>query len=225
MEEKKSSWRDLWDPEKTEISINYALAWSRHIKDRISLIDMDMVKPMFRLRSIKNKFINDNVDLLLPPGPYSYADFPIISPKVDSCIRHPEIRAVVDLGGDEVGARMLGRYHDLFKTDEVVYIYVFNAFRPGGDNDEDIREMVNSIETQARFKFTGLVHNSHLMGETTVETLKSNIERAHQVAKMLNLPILFHCIRKDLSEEALKAIQEPILQMELFLTPVGINFQ
>lgn len=207
---------------KTEVSINYALCWSKHSNSRIYLVDMDMIKPMFRLRSVKNRLKDESIELLLPPEPYSYADFPIISQGADSHIRHPEMSVVVDVGGDEVGARLMGRYSGALQKMDSDFLYVYNANRPDAADMEQLFKSISQIQKSGRFQFTGIIHNSHLMNETTVETLESNMERASEVASMLNLPVLFHCIREDLLPEALKKIKEPLFPLKLYLEPVWI---
>lgn len=207
---------------KTEVSINYALAWSKQSEDRIFMVDMDMIKPMFRLRSVKNKLKNESIELLLPPEPYGYADFPVISQGADSHIRHPDMSIVVDVGGDEEGARMIGRYSGAFKSSVSDFLYVYNANRPDATDMAQLFKSINKIQKSGRFSFTGVIHNSHLMNETTVETLESNMENAYKVSSMLNLPIIFHSIREDLFPEALKKIKEPLFPLKLFMEPVWI---
>ena len=207
---------------KTEVSINYALSWSKHTNDRIYMVDMDMIKPMFRLRSVKNRLKDESIELLLPPEPYGYADFPIISQGADSHIRHPDMSVVVDVGGDEAGARLMGRYSQTLQSMNADFFYVYNANRPDASDMDQLSTSVNLIQKSGRFRFTGIIHNSHLMKETTVETLESNMEKAFEVASMLKLPILFHCIREDLLPEALKKIKEPLFPLKLYLEPVWI---
>lgn len=207
---------------KTEVSINYALSWSKHSDNRIYLVDMDMIKPMFRLRSVKTRLKDESIELLLPPEPYDYADIPIISQGADSHIRHPEMSVVVDVGGDEAGARLLGRYSEALKAVDSDFLFVYNANRPDATDMEQLSKSVRLIQKSGRFQFTGIIHNSHLMRETTVETLESNMGNAYKAASVLNLPVLFHCIREDLLPEALKKIKEPLFPLKLYLEPVWI---
>ncbi len=207
---------------KTEVSINYALSWSNYSNDRIYLVDMDMIKPMFRLRSVKNRLKDEPIELLLPPEPYGYADFPIISQGADSHIRHPEMSVVIDVGGDEAGARLVGRYKEALQTADSEFLFVYNANRPDATDMEQLLKSINLIQKSGRFQFTGIIHNSHLMKETTVDTLEVNMGNAFELASMLNLPILFHCIREDLLPEALKKIKEPLFPLKLYLEPVWI---
>jgi len=204
---------------KTEISINYALLWSSNLDEKITLIDLDMVKPYFRLRSVKERLENGKLNILVPPGPYGYADFPIITPQVDSQIRNPDSRAVVDVGGGDTGARLIGRYNEILNPEIADFLYVFNGKRILFDGLDQIYEMIRLMEGAGRFKFTGLVHNSNLMTMSSLKTLESNIDMARQIAGYFNIPIRFHCIRQDLFPAASKKIKGPLLPLKLYLTP------
>ncbi|MCE1248371.1 MAG: hypothetical protein LWY06_17155 [Firmicutes bacterium] len=204
---------------KTEISINYAIGWGSFLKDKISLIDFDMVKPLFRLRSIRNSVTNTSVEVMTPPEPYGYADFPIISPQMDSRIRDKSAITVVDMGGEANGARMAGRFHGIVSPDEVDFFYVYNGNRPGADNDADTLSTIDSIRNSAGFPLTGIVHNSHLMGESSEDTLLSHMDRARVISEMSGIPISFHCIREDLYSSVSKKTPEQILPLKIYNTP------
>lgn len=204
---------------KTEISINYAKGWGSFLKDKISLIDFDMVKPLFRLRSIRQAVNNTNVEVMAPPEPYGYADFPIITPQMDSKIRDKNSYAVVDMGGEANGARLAGRFHGIISPEEVDFFYVFNGNRPGANDDSDTISTIEAIRNSSGFPLTGIVHNSHLMGESTPETLLSHMDRAKTISVMTGIPISFHCVREDLFESVSKKTQEQILPIKIFNTP------
>lgn len=207
---------------KTEISINYSLQWSKNLGEKIDLIDLDMVKPYFRLRTIIKTLENTSVNVLAPPAPYGYADFPIIIPQVESSIRNLDIRTVVDVGGEDIGARLVGRYSGQIAKEDVDFLYVFNANRPQANDLLKLREMLSLIESAAGFPFTGIVNNTHLMKESTVEILESSIRKVEKFSELLQIPIRFHCIREDLYPLARKRIKADILPLKIYITPVWL---
>jgi hypothetical protein len=201
---------------KTEIAINYAYFWNLQKEQKPGLIDLDMVKPYFRLRSYSESIKQDKVDLVAPFGKYLYADTPIIPPSLESYITDITRPAIIDVGGDEVGARLLGRYHSRLKQENVEFWYVYNGMRPLSRGFDDVAEIMDSIEKASRMKLTGLIHNSHLMYESTVDILKDNIPRAEFFAKSKHLPIVFHCIKEDLFKDAANTLGDiPILPLKL----------
>ncbi len=206
---------------KTEISINYSLYWSKFLNKQITLIDLDMVKPYFRLRQIALDIDTDHsVEIVYPEGKYGYVDFPMISPRLESAIVDPNHHAVIDVGGDDTGARLVGRYRSRLSTENVEFWYVHNGLRPFSRGFTDIMEMVQNIERVSHFKITGIVHNSHMMSESKISHLISHIEEVEKLSKMMEVPIIFHCIREELYKEASKKLKDvPLLPLKLYLTP------
>jgi hypothetical protein len=206
---------------KTEIAINYAAQWGRAGGGRVGLLDLDMVKPSFRLRSAADDLKDLGVELILPDSKYGHADFPIISAVMESRILDPASLLVVDAGGDAAGALMIGRYRGRLDPRLVDLFFVFNARRPFSRGEEDIYGLMDSIERACGFEFTGLVHNSHLMGETRVEVLAESMARAEEIAKKRGIPVQFQCIMEDLFPDASKMFRDvPLLPLKLFIKPV-----
>jgi len=206
---------------KTEIAINCSIEWSLYLQSLVGLMDLDMVKPSFRLRSIAETFKKSNVELVLPDKKYRYADFPIISASMAAYVLDGDRPLVIDVGGDSVGARLAGRYRGRLNPDIVHFWYVYNGRRPFSRGEDEIGEMMYSIEKASGFKLTGLIHNTHLMGESTVDILAQNFEKAEQLAKKNSIPLRFHCIREDLFHKASNKFKNiPLLPLKLFIKPV-----
>jgi len=218
-DKKKVFFTGLLGTGKTEIAINYALYLNSRVPEKISLIDLDMAKPSFRLRSIRKSINNNGIEVLVPRGPYEYTDFPVISPQMESHIISPEKRVVVDVGGETTGARIVGRYGGSVDPEDVEVFYVFNGKR---NLNNDLSEIIDDLEKIGKvipFPFTGIIHNSHLMNESTVDILESYIEQAKNISKYTGISLRFHCIREDLYGEASKRIEGHLLPLKLFLTP------
>lgn len=203
---------------KTEIAINYSCRWSNFIKKTVGLVDLDMVKPYFKIRNFGKKPSFENVEIVASPQNLINADIPIISPQLEACIISPDKPAVIDVGGDDVGARLIGRYRDRLNPDNIEIWFVYNALRPFSRGEDDILDLMKAIETAGRFKITGIIHNSHLMNESSVEILKRNIESVNKLSKNTGIPILFHCIREDLTGGATKSLSGiSIFPLKLYL--------
>lgn len=209
---------------KTEIAINYSRLWSVRSDMTVGLLDLDMVKPSFRLRNTSVDFKNSKVKIILPEEKHGYADFPIISAEMESYITDPKRPAVVDVGGDPAGARLLGRYRGRMDPSSVQIWSVYNGRRPFSRGDSDIRETMDGIEKACGMKITGLIHNTNLMYETTMEVFSSCIEEAVRIAGERSIPVQFHCIREDLFCEATKKFSGiPILPLKLYVKPAWVR--
>lgn len=68
-------------------------------------------------------------------------------------------------------------------------LLVINCFRPLTSNVQDTLEVMHEIEYAAGMKFTAIVNNSNLAGETTAETVLSSVEYAKAVSDAAGIPI------------------------------------
>ena len=70
----------------------------------IPLVDLDVVKPYFRCRLLKDTLADRGVQLIAPEGDRFWADLPIILPEIKGAIQDPSRLVCLDSGGDDTGA-------------------------------------------------------------------------------------------------------------------------
>ncbi len=123
------------------------------------------------------EFANTNVDIpSLPPA------FPTIFEREETVI--------VDVGGGAGGSTVLCGFRDDFAACGYDMYYVFNACRPENTNTDSALESLHEIELSSGMRFTGIINNTHLCGETTTEIIKHGIDRANEFAAAASLPLL-----------------------------------
>jgi hypothetical protein len=174
---------------KTEISLNGALELAS-TGQTVTLADLDVVKPYFRSRAARSILDAAGITLLAPAGETAHADLPIIVPQVRSALRDPACRLVVDVGGDDIGARVLGSLSDAIPVADTHLLVVVNFRRPSTRNADEAVTMVREIEGAARVAVTGLVSNTHLMSETTPQVVLDGHEMAVEAAETLGIPVV-----------------------------------
>jgi hypothetical protein len=80
--------------------------------------------------------------------------------------------------------------------------------------------MVRAIEATARIPVTGLISNTHLLGETTPEIIWDGYERATEVGRRLGLPVVAvgadEAIRPRLDESVFSC---PVLGLTRLIRP------
>ena len=96
---------------KTEIAVNGALKLAGDGVP-VALVDLDVVKPYFRSRAARGTLAEHGVDLVVPAGDNIFADLPIIVPQIRTLLRDGRRKVLVDVGGDDTGARALGSLAD-----------------------------------------------------------------------------------------------------------------
>ncbi len=188
---------------KTEVAVNYALFLAETDPDaRVSLADLDLVSPYFRSREPLELMESRGIHAILPEPGYRHADLPILVPEVRSVLMNSDGRVVLDVGGDDVGARVLGALEDALRPDTLRALMVVNANRPFTRTVEGVKQMIHSIQQAAHLAITGLVSNTHMMEDTTLEDVLAGYGLSGEVGARLGLPLEFVCVPQHLLSEA-----------------------
>jgi len=205
---------------KTEIAINLAFGL-RNRGAEVTLVDLDLAKPYFRCRLAKDDLEARGVRLAAPTGDRFHADLPILVPEARTAVRGENglrSRLIFDVGGDDLGARVLGSISGLLDRRATELLFVVNANRPFAENLPSLRQMLRDVQAAARLDVTGLVANTHLMDETTAETVRQGVRAARELQAATGIPLRFSAMQRRLAEAfggpGETVDQVPILAME-----------
>ena len=112
------------------------------------------------------------------------------------------MRAVIDIGGDDRGALVLGRLAPaILAEDDYEMLMVINCYRPLTRDAASTVEVMREIEYAGGIRFTALVNNSNLGVETTKEDVLASLRYAEQVAAMSGLPVVMTTVDERLQNE------------------------
>ena len=178
---------------KSEIAVNLAFGW-RERGEAVAVVDLDVVKPYFRSRLLREEMQARGITLVVPQDDRFYADLPIIVPEVRGAVARAmagEGRAILDVGGADVGSRVLGSIAGLDDPAQTDVIFVVNANRPFAESPDAVIAMLREVERASKLRVTGLAANTHLINETTAETVGAGLELAHAVSRRTGLPVRF----------------------------------
>ena len=179
---------------KSEFSINLALA-----KQVDYLVDLDIVNPYFRSREQANLLEEHGVKLISSTIPKSLgSDLPYIAKESFHPFYQSSIRAIYDLGGDDIGARLLRQYQHIILDEEAILLLCINVFREQTSTVQKILQVMQKIESSGGVKIGGLINNSNFLRETTIEDVMYAQEIIQEVARQSKLPICYTALRKDL---------------------------
>jgi len=204
---------------KTEVSVNFAVN-RRAAGQQVQIADLDVVNPYFRSREVRDLLEAKGIEVILPDQQLMNADLPIVVPQIRGLIKQPKGTAILDVGGDDVGATVLGSLHDELSTSPHDMLQVVNISRPFTETADDTLIITREIEAAGRLKVTGIIGNSHLMDHTTVETIYRGYEYTMQVANSLNLPVRFiTCEARLMDELRTEEFDCPVLPIERQMLP------
>lgn len=173
---------------KTEIAVNFTLQLKDDYQE-LALVDLDFVNPYFRSREAKEYLNSRGITVIASAAECFNTDLPAFSPQIGGVLGSPAMRVVVDLGGDETGARAIGRFRNKIADNEYDLLFVINPFRPFTTTTEEIDLIIRQIETSSRLKVTAFISNPHLMTETTVRDILSGHETVCKTARTLDIPV------------------------------------
>ncbi|QXM06644.1 ATP-binding protein [Crassaminicella indica] len=176
---------------KTEFAVNYAIKL-RALGKKVALADLDIVNPYFRSRE-KQEFLEAlGIKVIASSLERSTGvDLPAVAASILHPLQDESYELILDVGGDAVGARALGRYANYLKKGKYDMFAVLNANRPQTADVKGAIYHIKTIEAAIGAKVTGLVNNTHLLKETTVEDVLKGQRLARQVSESLNIPIKY----------------------------------
>ena len=185
---------------KTNLAVNLAFH-HRALGRECTICDLDIVNPYFRSKDSEADFVNAGIRFISSPFANSNVDLPAIPAEAYSVFAKSNVYSVIDLGGDDRGSYALGRFAE-FLTDAREYdmLMVLNQFRPDTRTPEQVREIKEEIELACHVRFTGLVNNSNLGRETTVELIESTGEFAVRCEELLGIPLVMTTYSSKLSK-------------------------
>lgn len=186
---------------KTNISVNYVKELKK-IYSNVAIADLDIVNPYFRTKDSENEFKELGIRLICSDYAGSNVDIPALPQDIYAITDDRSIHAVLDIGGDDRGALALGRISPMIKEEnDYEMVMVVNKFRPLTKDVDSTIEVMREIEWASKIPFTGIVNNSNLGNETTVDDVISSMEYAKAVSKKTNLPLLFTSVEKSLCKD------------------------
>jgi hypothetical protein len=202
---------------KTEIAVNCSIELSQKNEKPVHLIDLDVIKPYFRSRHLEAELKERNIRLIAPPAPYMLADLPLLPPQVRTLIMQPGFPLVIDVGGDDAGARVLGCFNDELMKSCCQFLYVINISRPQSRRVDEILDMADLVQKASSLRITGIINNSHLLWETDSRVVQEGAGTAREVAVKLGVPLVFHTIMKGFPNPGELILNEPVCLLDLLL--------
>jgi hypothetical protein len=190
---------------KTEISINLALEAAKE-RTRVAVADLDIVNPYYRARDARAIFSEKGIELIAPAERLAAADLPIVPGDLSRVIYDPSYKLIVDAGGDKDGATALGQFYNDWKEMKLEVLFVLNANRPYVSTLEGAMDTLKKIEKASRLKITGIINNSNVGNDTTVQDVSKGLKLSMALSDQLGIPMLYTVVPQHLATEALEEV-------------------
>lgn len=188
---------------KTETAVNFALKLKEK-SDKVALIDLDIVNPFFRSADAVELLENAGIRVEVPLFANTNVDIPALTGNMAALIRDTQWDVILDVGGDDLGAKAVGRYSDDIKSRDYVQFFVMNPNRPFTKDMESATKIFDEIEAASCIKCGAIVGNTNLLDETTVETVLAGLPLLEEMAKFKGIPIAYHAVTESVADELIE---------------------
>ena len=213
---------------KTELAVSLAMELANQPDKeypRLAIVDLDVANPYFRSR--------ERMDVLEAHGVSVYGDtfhstgataeLPALTAALRAPLEDEGCQTIVDLGGNDAGARVLRQFGKYFEGDDHELWAVVNFRRYETLAVETAREHVEAIQNELRIPVTGLVNNTHLLRETNADIIREGYEKAQSLSDEMNIPLLFTCYPAGIVQpEELEGIS-PLRPLGLYMRPAYLD--
>lgn len=203
---------------KTEIAINLA----KKMKDegkKITLVDLDIVNPYFCIRDLSKELGDYGIRVISADPHYSNAELMVVPAEAKAAFQDTSSYVIIDVGGDDMGATVLGQFNEYLKDEDYDFWFVLNLNRPFTDSKEGFREYIESIENSSRLKVTKLISNTHMSYESTAEQAIEGDRVVEEYSEETGLPYVYTAVMRNLADELKGKVHGEILPMDIYMKP------
>jgi hypothetical protein len=175
---------------KTEVAVNYALQAVGKGK-KTAIIDLDIVNPFFRTADARNTLEAEGIKVITPIYANTNVDVPSLPAEISGMFEDRSYNVIIDVGGDDLGARAVSRYRDQIVREDYIHYFVVNTRRPMTRTKEEIVKMILEIQSSANLKVDKLVNNANILDASTPELLAEAARILEAVSAELSIPVGF----------------------------------
>lgn len=198
---------------KTEIALNFALGLRRETERRIRFFDMDQTKPLFRARDAADRLVQAGVDFH-SNFDTSIEDVATIAPGVIAALGDTDSYVILDVGGNEQGARVIGQFFERLNREDSIVFLPINPYRPWSGSAEELRATIEGIRRAARAGCVRIVSNPNFCAQTCAQDV---IEGNEKLKEMLDgkYPVSFLCAMESLCPALETRLTERIIPIRI----------
>ena len=211
---------------KTELAVSLAMQLARKRDyERLAVVDLDVANPYFRSRErmalMEENGIAVYADTFHSTG--GTAELPALTAELRAPLEDENCQTIIDLGGNDAGARVLRQFGKYFEGDQHELWAVVNFKRYETLTVDSAMEHVRSIEWELQLPVTGIVNNTHLLRETTPELIRAGHELALTLCEKMDKPLLFTCYPAEMISPADLPDIGPLMPLGLYMRPTYLD--
>ena len=202
---------------KSEIALNLAQYLAKNTDKHVHLFDMDMTKPLFRSRDMLNSGKLSEVTIHFEEQFY---DAPTVVGGVRELLADPDSIVVMDVGGDDIGARAIGGFMLGVDKKSLCVMYVLNYYRPFCQDIDHIDRFLAEILSVSHLSLEDIhfVDNPNAGITTTVDEVVDGSNKMDEIIseyREIEMVVIHEGFYESVKN---KISKERIMPIHLFLT-------
>ena len=207
---------------KSEVAVNCALKMKENRPSgKVLMADMDIVNPFYRSADAKELLEKNGIRVIIPSYANSNVDAPVLTGEMYVIFDDEDYSGVFDIGGEDMGANVLGSLKSRLAKIDCNLIMVVNTLRPFTADVEGILKMGSELQEASRMKISGFINNTNLLEQTTFSEVLDGEKIVLEASERCGIPLLATTIMEGVAtEEELKSLKAP----EVILMKRSINY-
>ena len=176
---------------KSEISVNLAMRMRKDDPEgKVLLADLDIVNPFYRSADAGKILEQNDIRLISPMYANSNVDAPVLSGEVYVIFDDDRYRGVFDIGGEDMGATILGSMRSRLEKTDAGLLMAVNTRRPFTSTPDEIIVMASELQDASKMKITGFINNTNILEETTSEDVFEGERILLSVQEKTGIPLV-----------------------------------
>ena len=203
---------------KTEIAINYAIYLAKK-GEKVAIVDIDIVNPFFCTRDVREMLESYGIRVISADKNLSNAELMVVPAEVLAVFNDKSYEVVIDVGGDDQGAVVLGQYNRYFNEEAYDMYFVVNNNRPFTSNNEGTQEYMRDIERRSRLKVTHFISNTNMSYETTMEDVLKGDKEMVKLSEKTGIPYAYTVCTKEIVDDIKGKVHGDIFPIDIYMKP------
>jgi len=203
---------------KSEVSVHFARKLRRENPDRkVLLADLDIINPFYRSADAREILEKENIRVIAPNYANTNVDVPSVSGEMYVIFDDTEYLGVFDIGGEDMGARILSSMRSRFDNISYAVYMVVNTLRPFTSDAQSIAVMAQELTAASRLPIHGFIDNTNLLMETAEDELIHSYSILSEASRITGIPLVYASGLDEYLPENWKEFTNkgvPLLRME-----------
>ncbi|MBQ9814107.1 MAG: hypothetical protein IJM53_00275 [Lachnospiraceae bacterium] len=196
------------------MALNIAVSLRSQDK-KVVIYDLDMTKPLFRSRDVRDVFEKKGIIICCSE---QFMDAPVSNIGVKNAIKENNKYVILDVGGNENGARAIGEYKNVLMNDDTCFFYIINPYRAWSGTIEHIDGILGAVLNASRteLKRIKFIANPNYGINTDAEDVVNGCKRLKEMLDPY-AEISLCMVKKDLIGAVEEKIDIPVFPIEVFM--------